>query len=166
MPYNKEKIDHKTKEYARIHHWVRTTFGKANKCENPKCEGKSHTFDWALRKGKNHEKKRQNYMQLCRPCHIKYDWTSDKTQRVMKIIHTKTAHHNTSKTMTGRTRTEQEKQNMSTGHREKGQRYFLRGEKLTLVEWCERFNSNYKTVWSRIFLYGWSLEKALTIPRR
>ena len=35
-----------------------------------------------------------------------------------------------------------------------------------LIEWAEEFNINYSTLCSRIFMRGWSIEKALTTPVR
>lgn len=70
--------------YINIHKWLWINFGKANKCENPNCiyprknrEGKimnkPKTFDWAKLKGKKYLRKRNNFWQLCRSCHIRYD---------------------------------------------------------------------------------------------
>lgn len=61
-------------EYVIIHRWLRESFGSANKCEL--CMQKdSKVYDWALKKGFEYEKKRDNFMQLCRSCHAKYDET-------------------------------------------------------------------------------------------
>lgn len=35
-----------------------------------------------------------------------------------------------------------------------------------LIEWAEEFNINYRTLYKRIFSYGWSIKKALTTPVR
>ena len=35
-----------------------------------------------------------------------------------------------------------------------------------LIGWAEQFNINYQTLYSRIFILGWSIEKALTTPVR
>lgn len=56
-----------------IHLWLYTNYGKANKCEMQSCEGKSIWFDWAKKKRYKYEKKRENFMMLCRKCHHKYD---------------------------------------------------------------------------------------------
>lgn len=39
------------------------------------------------------------------------------------------------------------------------------GETKCLTEWLETYSINYKTVMSRIRLYGWSIEKAITTPK-
>jgi len=59
--------------YDGMHHWLKTTFGKADKCENPDCKGKSKTFEWSLLKGKKYERRRENFWQLCVICHRIYD---------------------------------------------------------------------------------------------
>ena len=60
-------------QYGQVHHWLAVKFGKAVACENPKCEGKSVRFQYALRAGKTHKKLRANYMTLCHQCHVEYD---------------------------------------------------------------------------------------------
>ena len=61
--------------YRLIHNWLNTEFGKANKCENQNCTKKSNNYDYALIKGKSYERKKENFMQLCKSCHKKYDNT-------------------------------------------------------------------------------------------
>lgn len=58
--------------YSNTHHWLKYHFGKAKKCE--RCKGKSQKrYEYALIKGKKYEKKRENFMELCSPCHKIYD---------------------------------------------------------------------------------------------
>ncbi len=70
--------------YGAVHMWIRRTFGKANVCENPKCvyprKNKSREvtkypkrFEWALIHGQKYEKKRENFISLCKSCHASYD---------------------------------------------------------------------------------------------
>ena len=59
--------------YRTIHSWLSKRFGKADRCEQVDCEGKSKTFDWSKLRGKKYERKRENFWKLCRSCHIKYD---------------------------------------------------------------------------------------------
>lgn len=59
-----------------IHVWLRKNFGKPQLCEGIKgiiCNRKSKLHEWALRKGFNYERKRENFIRLCVPCHRKYD---------------------------------------------------------------------------------------------
>ena len=67
------------KEYFRIHNWLNYNHGKAIKCENEKCTSVNpKRFEWALLKGKDYAKDRNNYIQLCPSCHRKYDFTEDQ----------------------------------------------------------------------------------------
>lgn len=61
--------------YNSLHWWVRRNFGSAMECENSKCLGQSKFFVWALKKGKVYDRKRSNFFQLCRKCHLEYDMT-------------------------------------------------------------------------------------------
>ena len=57
-----------------IHQWLRRNFIKKRICEF--CGFSSNNplrIDWALIKGKKYERKRENFMELCRSCHTKYD---------------------------------------------------------------------------------------------
>jgi hypothetical protein len=65
------------KEYFRIHYWLRQTFGKASICENINCKHLSKRFEYALKKGFEHEKNRENYIQFCKKCHQEYDYTKE-----------------------------------------------------------------------------------------
>jgi len=58
--------------YNSAHKWLAYHFGKANKCE--RCDTRSSSkYEYALLKGKKHEKKRENYIKLCAFCHKSYD---------------------------------------------------------------------------------------------
>ena len=60
--------------YGIVHYWLRTTYGKAYKCHNEECLGKSSKFEWALIKGKKYLRKRENFWMLCKKCHSRYDF--------------------------------------------------------------------------------------------
>ena len=64
--------------YLGLHKWIYRNFGKAKKCENTKCKKKSKNYDWALILRLKYERKRENFMQLCRSCHMKYDMINIK----------------------------------------------------------------------------------------
>lgn len=66
--------------YGAIHHWLRVNF-KNEKCENPNCSRKSKTLDWCLKKGKRYERRRENFIRLCRSCHCKYDGLSKNLRK-------------------------------------------------------------------------------------
>lgn len=71
-------------EYNVLHIWIKRKYGKASKCENPKCTHKSKYFDWSLIKGKRYERRIENFWQLCRSCHLAYDYTDEMRSRVGK----------------------------------------------------------------------------------
>ena len=67
-----------------IHTWLRTRYGNANRCDNPKCvyprlstKGKlmlkPKAYNYALIHGKKHGHNVKRYFQLCNSCHSKYD---------------------------------------------------------------------------------------------
>ena len=60
-------------QYDSPHKWLTYHHGKAVKCENTNCENTSKTYQWALLKGKKHAKVKENYQQMCRQCHSRYD---------------------------------------------------------------------------------------------
>lgn len=59
--------------YGGLHNWIKRAYGKAKKCENLLCLGRSKDYTWAKIKGKKYVRKIENFMQLCRSCHISYD---------------------------------------------------------------------------------------------
>ena len=56
-----------------IHEWLKNNFGKADRCENPKCEKKSHYYEWSKLENKSYARRRYNFWRLCLICHKKYD---------------------------------------------------------------------------------------------
>lgn len=74
------------KEYNKIHQWIKYRYGKADRCENPHCEGKSKNFDWALNRGAKYERKRENFTRLCKSCHGVQDSTEEKRAKLSKAF--------------------------------------------------------------------------------
>ena len=72
--------------YGGIHMWLKSEYGSANKCESLTCKGKSIAFQWALLKGKEYERKRENFIMLCVPCHLKYDMANESSKKY-EFIH-------------------------------------------------------------------------------
>ncbi len=70
-----------------VHIWLRKFFVKTKVCSHCgiKKEGLCGT-DWALIKGKNYERKRENFMELCRKCHAIYDKTKEYCKNGHKMI--------------------------------------------------------------------------------
>jgi len=72
-------------KYFNIHQWIKRHYGKADKCENPKCKSiNSKRFEWALLNGKQHDRNINNYIQLCSSCHKIYDMTDSKRANMSK----------------------------------------------------------------------------------
>jgi len=71
------------KQYMRIHEFVRRKKPNNKTCEHCGLEKK---LDNALINGKVHEKNIDNYIQLCRSCHNKYDYPSGKKHTKESII--------------------------------------------------------------------------------
>ena len=69
-------------EYASIHYWLKSNYGVANVCESKECQGNSNNYDWALKNNHTYDRKRDNFIMLCRSCHFKYDFTESKRTRL------------------------------------------------------------------------------------
>lgn len=70
----------KSAKVAAKHQWLSRNYNKGNKCLHCKTIGKK--LDWALLKGKKYEHKRENFIPLCRSCHLKYDYTQERKDKV------------------------------------------------------------------------------------
>lgn len=57
--------------YNNVHKWLTYNHGKASRCE--RCKGKNKRYEYALIRGYKYEKKRENFIELCKPCHALYD---------------------------------------------------------------------------------------------
>lgn len=106
--YHKQAVAHKkgkespfwkaeNAEYGAIHDWIKSMYGSASICENPECVyprktkngilEKPSRFDWALKKGRKYsDRKHDSFIQLCRSCHKKYDYSENKHTRNKKGI--------------------------------------------------------------------------------
>ena len=83
------KIIKHSKEYHRVHYALRTKYAKANKCEfEDTCSGESNNFEWALKKGREYSDNPEDYYQLCKSCHVKYDFkgVSEKNKQRMSLL--------------------------------------------------------------------------------
>ena len=69
-------------QYYTIHHWLLKNYGQADKCENTDCTNvNAKRFDHALKDGCLYEKNINNYIKLCRSCHMKYDMTDESRKK-------------------------------------------------------------------------------------
>lgn len=74
--------------YEAVHSYLRNKYGSANMCEGVpgiRCR-KSIYFDWAKKEGCKYEKKRENFIQLCKSCHRAYDMTEEKRLKAIKNL--------------------------------------------------------------------------------
>ena len=155
------KKKERTKEYDRIHYWLRQNFGKSQCCENKQCCKISKVYDWVLKKGCNHQKKRNNYIRLCRKCHIKYDWNEQKTQRMVDIAHTPEANLARGISKTGVKRSKDAREAIRLGWRNISKKYKINSEQLTLREIAKKFNIKYGTLHARLNQYNKTIEEAI-----
>lgn len=80
--WNKGKHNYQN-TYEDIHRWLTDTFGKANQCEF--CQTKLSTrYEYAKIRDKEYELKRENFIQLCKRCHLIYDDTWVKSWETRK----------------------------------------------------------------------------------
>lgn len=93
--------------YTAFHKWLAVHYGSPKHCDQ--CEGeskKSKCYNWALKKGKKHSHRRDNYLRLCRVCHIRYDWDShwneEKSRTFVKNVHSKEARKKRGNVIKGR----------------------------------------------------------------
>lgn len=154
------------KEYISIHSWLRKNYGRPQECESSDCNGKSKTYDWALKQGKDHSKSRINYKRLCRSCHVKYDMTDAKKLQLIKISHTDTANKKRGDLKKDKPLLEIHKKRISKGRRKTAKKYCVKGECKSLVEWADEIGADVRTVWARIARYGFSPEEAFKLPVR
>ena len=71
--------------YSAKHKWLSFTYGPASRCESNSCTSESNAYQYALKKGANHEYNRENYIQLCARCHKNYDITRNEILRLQNM---------------------------------------------------------------------------------
>ena len=100
--------------YGTSHRWMSTNFGNPSFCENIGCSGMSEKFDWALKKNRKASRNRNDYLRLCRSCHMKYDM-NDSKRLFLSEIAKKQARDGKTKfpTFKGKHHTEETKRKMS-----------------------------------------------------
>ena len=84
MNEQREKVGNA--KYIKIHRWLRKEYGKADHCESEECKNNSVIYEWALLDGYEYDFKRDIFIQLCRSCHTKYDYT-DKQRKQVGDVH-------------------------------------------------------------------------------
>ena len=71
---------------SQCHKWLDVNFGKIQLCEGKYCRKNTNYYEWCLIKGLKYERKRKNFMRLCRSCHRRYDLTSEKKKQAIKNL--------------------------------------------------------------------------------
>lgn len=74
---------------SQVHKWMDVHYGQDKICEGApgiKCRGKATVYDWALKKGYEYERKRENFLRLCRSCHRRYDLTEEKKKQAIENL--------------------------------------------------------------------------------
>jgi hypothetical protein len=69
--------------YGTVHDWIKDHYDKRKICDHCKKEKK---LDWALKKGKKYTRTVNNYLCLCRSCHLKYDYTDERKKLMGKML--------------------------------------------------------------------------------
>lgn len=72
--------------YRFVHYWLKVNYGKATKCESDTCEEKSKRYEWSLIHPNKYEAKRENFRQLCKSCHAKYDITEESKKKISEKV--------------------------------------------------------------------------------
>lgn len=91
LPRGQKSYQWKTNPgYSAIHIWLGRHYGRASVCESGiigrVCTGNSNTFEWAKLKGKDYERDRNNFIQLCKGCHNSYDMTEETKAKLSNSV--------------------------------------------------------------------------------
>ncbi|MEI6186943.1 MAG: hypothetical protein WCP46_00375 [Alphaproteobacteria bacterium] len=69
------------KEYSALHKWLRENYPKKNICSH--CgTTTAKVYDWALLQGCEYSKDITCFTELCRSCHVKYDFTKERSEKI------------------------------------------------------------------------------------
>lgn len=156
-------------EYARIHYWLRRNFGMPAICENQQCEKKSELYEWALKRGYEHAKVRQNYIRLCHTCHIRYDMTDSWRSNIgvaSSKSWTKERKERRSKELLGVHWPRKQREKVSLSLRVNSERFLVNGENLSLLEIEAKYGINYPLLYLRIVRKGLDPSEAVNMPIR
>ncbi len=77
--------------YAYIHEWNNRFHKKLGSCEF--C-GAIKKTEWALMHGKKHKRGIDNYLELCKKCHVNYDSTNDWMKKRKESLSKTYSHRN------------------------------------------------------------------------
>jgi hypothetical protein len=81
----------KLTNYSYIHDWNNRLQKKLGSCEFCGLEKKT---EWALMHGKEHKRGLDNYLELCKKCHISYDKTDEWDKKRLESLKKTYSHRN------------------------------------------------------------------------
>lgn len=76
--------------YSAIHKWVSKSYPKSGVCEKCKLEKKT---DWANKTGQYKREERDDWIELCRKCHIAFDMTEERKKLWQINLYKAPSHH-------------------------------------------------------------------------
>jgi hypothetical protein len=84
------------KEYGKIHDWLHKTYGKPVHCDNPNCKVENvKRYEYALKKGCEYEFNRDNFIIMCKSCHVRYDMTREWFENMVETRIERDNYHHT-----------------------------------------------------------------------
>lgn len=60
-----------TDNYSTLHSWAKAHFDDPGHCEI--CMNEEKKLDWAIHRGKKYSRNREDWIRMCRSCHVSYD---------------------------------------------------------------------------------------------
>jgi hypothetical protein len=84
MEKNPRWIKGVPQDLTTVHRRMCFLYGKADKCENPECTGKSKNYDWSNKKHDYKTVDRNDWQMLCKSCHQIYDFINNRTKELKK----------------------------------------------------------------------------------
>lgn len=70
-------------KYANLHKWLNDNYKKRDTCDH--CDFPANRIEWALKKGKRYSRNKDDYLNLCVPCHRKYDCTETQREKMRSV---------------------------------------------------------------------------------
>lgn len=78
-PLHKEDVSYHT-----VHNWLGENYDKSGACDH--CEKEKDNTEFALKRGCEYKRDRDNFLELCISCHRKYDYDKEDYKRIHKAL--------------------------------------------------------------------------------